>query len=79
MGTHMTVLLTAGLSGMFLAAWVAVRHRVRTSERGMTTETVIITAVLAALALAATAIIVQKVTAKANSIPTDGAPTTPTT
>lgn len=39
-------------------------------ERGMTTETVIITAVLAALALAATAIIVAKVTAKANSIPT---------
>jgi len=42
----------------------------RRDERGMTTETVIITAVLAALALAATAIIVTKVTAKANSINT---------
>jgi hypothetical protein len=44
----------------------------RDDERGMTTETVIITAVLAALALAATAIIVNKVTAKANSIDTGG-------
>ena len=44
----------------------------RADERGMTTETVIITAVLAALALAATAIIVTKVTSKANSIDTGG-------
>ena len=44
----------------------------RDDERGMTTETVIITAVLAALALAATAIIVNKVTSKANSIDTGG-------
>jgi hypothetical protein len=44
----------------------------RDDERGMTTETVIITAVLAALALAATAIIVNKVTTKANSIDTGG-------
>jgi hypothetical protein len=43
---------------------------VRHDERGMTTETVIITAVLAALALAVGAIIVAKVTSKANSIPT---------
>lgn len=58
--------------------WAAARARLdyaRTtdpdySERGMTTETVIVTAVLAALALAVTAIIVAKVTAKANSIPT---------
>ena len=42
----------------------------RHDERGMTTETVIITAILAALALAAGAIIVAKVTNKANSIPT---------
>lgn len=41
-------------------------------ERGMTTETVIITAVLAALALGAGAIIVGKVTSKANSISTGG-------
>lgn len=39
-------------------------------ERGsVTTEQVIVTAVLAALAIATTAIIVSKVTAKANSIP----------
>lgn len=43
----------------------------RDDERGMTTETVIITAVLAALAIAATAIIVTKVTDKANRIQTD--------
>jgi hypothetical protein len=49
----------------------AVVGRLRATWRddaGMTTETVIITAVLAALALAVTAIIVAKVTAKANSI-----------
>lgn len=39
---------------------------------GFTTETAIITAVLAALALAVGAIIVSKVTAKAQSIPLDG-------
>ena len=41
------------------------------NERGMTTETVIITAVLAALAIAVTAIIVAKVTGKAEDIPTE--------
>ncbi len=43
------------------------------ADDGMTTETVIITAILATLALAVGAIIVFKVTNKANSIPTDGA------
>jgi hypothetical protein len=44
----------------------------RADERGsVTTEQVIITAVLAALAIAVTAIIVVKVTGKANSIPTE--------
>jgi hypothetical protein len=43
----------------------------RDDERGMTTETVIITAVLAGLAIAATTIIVTKVTDKANRIQTD--------
>ena len=43
----------------------------RHDDRGMTTETVIITAALAALALAVTVIIVAKVTNKAESIPTD--------
>lgn len=37
-------------------------------EAGMTTETVIITAVLAGLAIAVTAVIVTRVTQKANSI-----------
>lgn len=37
----------------------------------MTTETAIVTAILAGLALAVGAIIVAKVTAKAESIPTD--------
>lgn len=44
------------------------RHR---DERGMTTETVIITALLASLALVVGAIIVAKVTSKAQSIPTE--------
>ena len=44
----------------------------RDDESGaMTTETAIITAILAGLALAVGAIIVGKVTAKAESIPTD--------
>ena len=42
------------------------------ADDGMTTETVIITAILAALALAVGAIIVYKVTNKASSIPVDG-------
>lgn len=53
--------------------WGVLRQRLadaRHDERGMTTETVIITAILAALALAAGAIIVAKVTTKANNIPT---------
>lgn len=40
------------------------------SQGSVSTEQVIITAVLAALAIAVTAIIVAKVTSKANSIPT---------
>lgn len=43
----------------------------RNDERGEVTEKVIMTAIFAALAIAAGAIIVAKVTAKANSIPTD--------
>jgi hypothetical protein len=56
-------------------AWRVLRQRLadaRDDERGMTTETVIITAILAALALAAGAIIVAKVTTKANNIQTGG-------
>ena len=43
---------------------------IRRDERGMTTEAVIITAMLAALALIVGGIITQKITSKANSIPT---------
>ena len=48
------------------ARWDATQH----DERGDVTEKVIIVAIFAALAIAAGAIIVSKVTAKANSIPT---------
>lgn len=55
-----------------MTLWARVEiDRVRRDERGMTTETVIITAILAALALAVGAIIVVKVTSKAESIPTE--------
>jgi hypothetical protein len=47
-----------------------VPSRMRGDRGAMTTETVIIIAGLAALALAVVSIIVAKVTAKANSIPT---------
>ncbi len=43
----------------------------RGDERGMTTETVIITAVLALLAITAGAVITAKVMGKANSIRTE--------
>ena len=43
----------------------------RTNDRGEVTEKVIIIAIFAALAIAAGAIIVAKVTAKAQSIPTN--------
>ena len=50
---------------------VARLRAARDDERGMTTETVIITAVLAALAIAVGIIITAKVTSKADSIPTE--------
>jgi hypothetical protein len=49
------------------ARWDATRQ----GEHGEVTEKVIIVAIFAALAIAAGAIIVTKVTAKANSIPTN--------
>ena len=49
------------------ARWNATRE----GEQGEVTEKVIIVAIFAALAIAAGAIIVTKVTAKANSIPTN--------
>ena len=48
-------------------ARLALRERAA-DDRGMTTETVIITAALAALAIVVTGIIVAKVTGKAESI-----------
>jgi hypothetical protein len=48
------------------ARWAAARN----DERGEVTEKVIIVAIFAALAIAAGAIIVAKVTTKAESIPT---------
>jgi len=54
------------------AVWIYLRARfmdsVISDERGSVVETVIITAVFAALAIAIGAIIVAKVTSKANSI-----------
>jgi len=49
------------------SSWEAKHH----DERGMTTETVILIAIFAGLAIAAGAIIVAKVISKANSIPTN--------
>lgn len=45
--------------------------RIRKDERGEVTEKVLITAVFAALAIAAGAVITVKVMAKANDIPTE--------
>ncbi len=55
----------------FAVTWARVtKDRLRRDQRGAVTETVILVAIFAALALAIGAIIVVKVTAKANSIPT---------
>ena len=56
-----------------LTVWARVEiGKQRQDQRGaMTTETVIIVAIMAALALAVGAIIVAKVTSKAESIPTN--------
>lgn len=57
----------------YAVAWVArIRGADRSrDERGEIAQTVIIVAVLAAAAIAITAIIVAKFTAKAKTIPTD--------
>jgi len=73
-----TIVLVA-LVAAFVAAAAVVRRneqfRARfRDERGEVTEKVIITALFAALALAAATIITLKVTDKANSIPTDPSP-----
>ncbi len=57
---------------VFLRCWLEL-HLItsRDDDRGETTEKVIITAIFAALAIAVGAIIVAKVTQKANAIPTE--------
>ncbi len=55
-----------------LFAWLRARWELaRADEAGMTTETVILIAIFAGLAIAAGAIIVAKVITKANNIPTN--------
>lgn len=55
-----------------LVRWAkAAAAKIHEDERGEVTEKVILVAVFAALAIAIGAIIVLKVTDKANSIPTD--------
>jgi hypothetical protein len=55
------------LMQLMRSRWETIQH----DERGEVTEKVIIVAIFAALAIAAGAIIVAKVTAKANAIPTE--------
>ncbi len=56
----------------FIVVWTYLQSRIRASggwnEEGSVVEKVILTAIFAALAIAVGAIIVAKVTAKANSI-----------
>ena len=57
--------LLRAAAGLLLARLAAAR---RTRDAGYTTETVVVTALLVALAIAAIAIIVTKVLAKANGL-----------
>jgi hypothetical protein len=64
--------------GPFAMAWTVLRTRLAVAkdrEAGYTTETIIITAMLAALALLAVGYIVTRVGATANNISTDGSGT----
>ena len=64
--------LMRAAAGMLRARLAAARHArdtgYLTSDDGYTTETVVVTALLVALAIAAIAIIVAKVIAKANGL-----------
>lgn len=71
MSISMTIGALVGALALVLWRTPDLRRRVRTDERGEVTEKVIITALFAALALAAATIITIKVTDKAESIPTD--------
>lgn len=60
---------------MYLFAWIGLvraQRRLVLDQAGYTTQTVIMTALLAALAIAVGLIITTKVLAKANSIDLDG-------
>jgi hypothetical protein len=60
-----------GVTELYLISWMGLVRNLRRlalSEDGYTTQTVIITAMLAALAIAVGIIITTKVLAKANSI-----------
>lgn len=60
-----------GTMELFLFAWIELvkcQRRVALDECGYTTQTVILTAILAALAIGVGVIITTKVLAKANSI-----------
>ena len=65
-----------GPTELYLIAWmrlVAVVRREARDQQGYTTQTVIMTALLAALAITVGLIITTKVLAKANSIDLNGA------
>ena len=60
---------------LYLITWIRItwlQRRTAIDESGYTTQTVIITALLAALSIAVGIIITTKVLAKANSIDLDG-------
>lgn len=69
---HAATLTGSGTLVWCGAAWLTLRRRLdlaRADQRGMTTETVIITAGLAALAVTVVAIIAARVRDRANQIP----------
>jgi len=64
-----------GATELYLISWMAfvrVQRRLALDEAGYTTQVVIMTALLAALAIAVGIIITTKVLAKANSIDLNG-------
>ena len=65
--------MTLPITTRLITRWAMTKHRVfdaRQNQRGEVTSQVILIAIFAALAIAIGAIIVAKVTDRANSIPT---------
>lgn len=65
--------MTLPMTTRLITRWAMMKHRVldaRHNQRGEVTSQVILIAIFAALAIAIGAIIVAKVTDRANSIPT---------